>query len=84
MVYQIDCSGITSSKELHRLLADTLSFPEWYGHNLDALYDCLTELAEPLRLHLNGWDSAAPWAPGFEAVLTAAQFENPELTVVFA
>lgn len=23
------------------------AFPAWYGANLDALYDCLTELAEP-------------------------------------
>jgi RNAse (barnase) inhibitor barstar len=29
-------------KEIGRALA----FPEWYGANLDALFDCLTDLAE--------------------------------------
>ena len=26
------------------------SFPEYYGANLDALYDCLTEISEETRL----------------------------------
>nr|WP_040406371.1 barstar family protein [Amycolatopsis nigrescens] len=25
-------------------IAEALSFPEWFGRNLDALYDCLTDL----------------------------------------
>lgn len=26
-------------------IASALSFPEWFGRNLDALYDCLTDLS---------------------------------------
>lgn len=26
-------------------IATALSFPEWFGRNLDALYDCLTDLS---------------------------------------
>jgi len=33
--------------DVHRLFAEGFSFPEWYGANFDALYDCLTSLAEP-------------------------------------
>ena len=50
MEYTIDCAGIVDRKELHRLLAETLSFPHWYGHNLDALYDCLTAISTPTHL----------------------------------
>ena len=28
------------------------SKPEWYGRNLDALFDCLTELKEPVTVRL--------------------------------
>ena len=33
-----------------RLPAQTLEFPSWYGRNLDALYDLLTERTGPVRL----------------------------------
>lgn len=83
MVCNIDCSGITRPRQLHRLLAQSLNFPIWYGHNLDALYDCLTELEEETRLVISHWDSQAPWAEGFETVFRAAQQLCPELTVEF-
>lgn len=35
-------------------IATALSFPDWFGRNLDALYDCLTDLS---------------WLPGGEHVL---------------
>lgn len=52
----IDCSTIRTKEDLHRLFRETLSFPEWYGNNLDALYDCLTECAGTVRLL--DWDTA--------------------------
>lgn len=83
MVCTVDCSSITSAKELHRVLARSLDFPEWYGHNLDALYDCLTELPQDTWLFLSHWDAKAPWAAGFEAVLLDACRDCPELHVNF-
>ena len=41
----IDGGEITGRENLHDVLKRTLELPEWYGRNLDALYDCLT--AEP-------------------------------------
>ena len=35
---------------LHKYLHTALALPEYYGANLDALFDCLTELAEPTEL----------------------------------
>ncbi len=34
-------------REIHEYIAEKMAFPEYYGHNLDALYDCLTDIAEP-------------------------------------
>ena len=33
--------------DVHALFARAFGFPEWYGNNLDALYDCLTDISEP-------------------------------------
>lgn len=30
--------------------AGSLGFPEWYGRNLDALYDCLTDIREEAEI----------------------------------
>ena len=47
MKYMIlDGNMIQSKEHLHEILARELCLPEWYGHNLDALYDCLTDIFE--------------------------------------
>ena len=38
----IDGTAIHSREELHSALASTLEFPDYYGKNLSALWDCLT------------------------------------------
>lgn len=36
----------------HLYLMQMLDFPEYYGKNMDALYDQLTEIAEPVTLRI--------------------------------
>lgn len=36
--------GILIEKDGHDYLKEALNFPDYYGKNLDALYDCLTEI----------------------------------------
>lgn len=78
----IDCRTISDSAQLHDLLARELAFPDWYGHNLDALFDCLTEVDEELELVLTGWNTLTDWAGGFTEVFSDAAAENPNLTVL--
>ena len=40
----IDGKAVTDMDALHDLFARELDLPEWYGRNLDALYDILTGL----------------------------------------
>lgn len=35
---------------VHQYLRQELGLPPYYGGNLDALYDCLTEAAEPVMV----------------------------------
>ena len=51
----IDGSSVFTSPDLHTALAAALAFPAYYGHNLDALYDCLTDIEEDTLLILRNW-----------------------------
>ena len=45
-------------EKAHTYLAEELDFPNYYGRNLDALYDCLTDLRDVrIKLDLNGSDN---------------------------
>lgn len=45
--------NIPSTREvLHSYLKEELDLPSYYGNNLDALYDCLTSVTEPLCIGL--------------------------------
>lgn len=39
----VPCTGANSKASLLTKIADTLQFPDHFGMNLDALYDCLTD-----------------------------------------
>ena len=52
MLVTIDGSKMTDKKMLHAYLKEQCKFPEYYGNNLDALYDVLTERPEPLEIKL--------------------------------
>ena len=42
----IDCEKLLQKEQAHLYLAEVFDFPDYYGRNLDALFDCLTELGE--------------------------------------
>lgn len=46
----LDGNRIGSMEDVHALFAAQLGFPGWYGGTLDALYDCMTELCEPVSV----------------------------------
>ena len=47
---KLDLNKMTSLVSLHNYLHQALELPEDYGMNLDALHDCLTELAVPTEI----------------------------------
>ena len=78
----IDCTGL-GKEDLHRALAESLDFPEWYGNNLDALYDELTSISRETLVVLCNFDAAARSCKGFKRVLEDAANENPVFHVAF-
>lgn len=73
------CMG---QEQLHNYLMEHLPLPNYYGGNLDALHDCLTELSDT-QLIISHTKEAAPFFARVERVLFDSAKENPALSVVF-
>jgi RNAse (barnase) inhibitor barstar len=44
-VFHIDLSHAKNKAEMLDAIAQAMSFPDWFGHNFDALADCLDDMA---------------------------------------
>ena len=79
----LDCEKLSDRRPAHRYLQEALGFPAYYGRNLDALFDCLTELRD-CTVVLRGRDELAR-SGGYGArvlrVLENAARANPRLTL---
>ena len=79
----LNCENLLQRKQAHCYLAEMLDFPDYYGRNLDALFDCLTELDE-CTIVLQGSDMLRQ-AGGYGARILEALEEavkvNPGLKV---
>lgn len=81
----IDGSNVENPDCLHEILARELAFPDWYGANLDALYDCLTDIAQDVELVITHWHHVAytlkDYAEKLLYVFSCAATDNKHLTV---
>ena len=67
-------------EQLHDYLQEMLPLPEYYGRNLDALYDCLTELTDTVVV-IEGEEQAGAWYKKVRRVLFDACSKNEELII---
>ena len=83
----IDGEHMLNHRMAHDHLAEQLAFPDYYGKNLDALYDLLTERTGPTRLIVRHKGTLLSWLGDYgEALcqtLEDADRVNPRLEVLF-
>ena len=80
---QLSAAGWDTPEKAHHALAKALHFPDYYGKNLDALHDCLTDLPDTLLVIEDcaaAGEKMEKW-PGFLAVFFDAAAENPHLGI---
>lgn len=75
---------ISGWEALYHQISVDLALPEWFGQNLDALYDCLTDLHDG-QITIYHWNNLAARLGNKAAILRQmlndAGLENPSLTV---
>jgi len=82
----LNCALLREKESAHEYLKRQFAFPDWYGKNLDALYDCLTELP-PCRVELQNPAAlygGEDFGPAVLAVLQDAARDNPGLELVIS
>lgn len=72
-----------SRKAAHAALQRKLGFPDYYGKNLDALHDCLTEIGSPMEIvlprQLNDEDHLGEYGNQLILVFEEAVGENHQI-----
>ena len=88
---EIDLTSVETRESLHELLRSSLGFPDWYGKNWDAFWDCLRDpdlSSLPRSLKLRGSAHLAEALPReyrlFRKCLEDLNSEYPDRAVVVA
>lgn len=56
-LYTIDFSNVKQYTEMHLVIRDALDFPDYYGRNWSAFWDCLTDMyGESIHIEIIGLD----------------------------
>ena len=79
MLVLCDFARLETADAIYDHLQAELAFPDYFGRNLDALHDCLTDISSPTRLLLTG--ASDPVAQRFLPVLRDAAKRNRNLSV---
>lgn len=85
MKVELKGSGMTDRAAAHDHLQKQLGLPAYYGRNLDALYDLLTERSEPTDIIVLEWAELELNLGGYAAALMDTLYdaarENPALSI---
>ena len=55
--YVVDFTNVKYYLEMHAVIEKSLDFPDYYGCNWDAFWDCLTDMyGDPIHIEILGLD----------------------------
>ncbi len=57
-LYTLDFTNVNTYYEFHFSIQEELDFPDYYGCNWDAFWDCMTDmLGRPIHIEIKGFDN---------------------------
>lgn len=81
----LDGERTSTMADVHELFAKGLEFPQLYGRNLDALYDCLTDVNDEVVIEIINFEKLqyelGKYADIIIRVLTDASEVNTKLKI---
>ena len=85
--YIIDLAGVETEEDVQERIAESLPLPDYYGSNLDALYDILTEMGDGWHIIVTNTydvdDEIRPYVEDLINVLEDASTVVEDLTVEY-
>ena len=83
--YVIDCAEMPDRASAHEYIAKTLEFPDYYGKNLDALFDCLTDMGESSIIfrNLDDLEMLGDYSGALLAVFEEAEQINEDINLIY-
>lgn len=84
--FVLDCTNMTDRDAAHDYIARELGFPDYYGKNLDALFDCLTQMDECsiLFTNLDALEMLGDYSGAMLAVFEEAEAINDDLCLIYS
>lgn len=57
--YIIDFTDVKYYGEVHQIIKEAFDFPDYYGENWDAFWDCITDIVDedPFNIHIYGYEN---------------------------
>ena len=85
MRLELDCALMTDRTSAHDYLKQQLGLPEYYGKNLDALYDLMTGFLHDICIAVRNTDvledNLGGYGDAMLATMREAAEDNPSLTL---
>ena len=86
MTVVLDGKAMIDRMSAHSHLAQRLELPAWYGRNLDALYDALTEIGTDTQIILENpaavVENLGRYGEAMLSTMQEAAEENPHLIIM--
>ncbi len=77
--YIVDFRNIQNMEEAHKEIEEAFEFPDYYGKNLDALSDCLSELDIDSHVYVLIYETVFD---GFEDVIEVFDDKDVEYEII--
>ena len=88
LTLNLDGTVLKSKEELHSTISWQLALPDYYGCNLDALWDVLSTWSAPLRIEVTHTDllklHLADYVDALLELLHDAAAENSTITLIIS
>ena len=85
--FTLDLAGTYSADDFYEYLGEYISIPSYFGYNLDALWDLLTDVREETAIHIVNAEEARSTLPkfirGLERIASRLDKEEENVRIVF-